>query len=73
MLGNYRKAAQVLVSRVALSYQKLASYNVEYGSCSKFLNILRMQSPGMLRDVTLLRTDFSKERSAFIIRVTGIG
>jgi hypothetical protein len=31
-----------------------------------------MPSPGMLRHVALVRTDFSEERSASIIRVTSI-
>jgi hypothetical protein len=34
---------------------------------------LKMPSSGMLRLVTLVRTDISKERIAYIIRVTGIG
>jgi hypothetical protein len=33
----------------------------------------RMASPGMLRRVALVRTDASKELSAYIIRVTRIG
>jgi hypothetical protein len=32
-----------------------------------------MPSPGMLRRVTLVRTEVLEERSASIIRVTGIG
>jgi hypothetical protein len=32
-----------------------------------------MQSSGMLRRITLVRTDISEERSAYIIRVTRIG
>jgi hypothetical protein len=34
---------------------------------------MRMPSSGMLRRVPLVRTDVSKERSAFIIRVKRIG
>jgi hypothetical protein len=50
-----------------------AASSMEYNASNNYVSVWKMPFSGMLRRVTLVRTDISEERTASIIRDTRIG